>query len=192
MAIARNREIASSSDLELAFDMAPVGFLISRERIICSYNVFLAEMFGYDGDALVGRSLECLYPSRQEFEHIGVRGAAIMHETGCYSDERILRRNDGSLFWCHVSGRSFDRTEPLAGATWVFEDISLRRQVTAEFTARERQISELLVLGKSTKLIARDLAISPRTVEAHRRRLMKKLKAQTASELIAYLIGAGH
>ncbi len=191
MKSSRNWNVAQLNDLELAFHMAPVGLLISHDRIIRTYNSFFADMFGYDGDALIGESLECLYPSRHEFEHIGVRATAIMRETGCYSDERILRHHDGTLFWCHVSGRSFDKAVPLAGATWAFEDISMRRPVTVELTGRERQISQLLVLGKSSKVIARDLAISPRTVEAHRGRLMKKLKVQTASELIAHLIGRG-
>ena len=39
--------------------------------------------------------------------------------------------------------------------------------------------------------IARLLALSPRTVEAHRARLMKKLGAASHGELVARLVGAG-
>ena len=63
------------SDLRLAFDMAPVGLLVSRHRVVPSYNPAFSQMFGYAPEALVGRSLEQLYPSGSEYEHIGGRAA---------------------------------------------------------------------------------------------------------------------
>lgn len=175
--------------IEIAFQTAPTGLLIARQRVIIVYNQAFSEMFGYEPEELVERSLDCLYPSPQEFEHIGDRATNIMRKTGYYSDERIMKHKKGSLFWCHVTGRAFDQTNPLQTATWVFEDISSLRPITAQLTAREREISQLLVLGQSSKVIARTLGISPRTVEAHRTRLMRKLDALSASELVAKLIG---
>jgi len=175
--------------IELAFQTAPIGLLIARQRVIVVYNRAFSQMFGYQPDELAGRSLDCLYPSAQEFEHIGDRATNVMRQTGHYSDERIMRHRSGNLFWCHVSGRAFDQADPLRAATWVFEDISVLRPITAQLTAREREISQLLVLGQSSKLIGRNLGISSRTVEAHRTRLMRKLNALSASELVAKLIG---
>lgn len=177
------------SDLRLAFDMAPVGLLVARRRVVHSYNTAFCQMFGYAPDALVGRSLEQLYPSGSEYEHIGERALCAMQASGTYADERIMRKQDGALFWCHVSGRAIDRADPFAAAVWAFEDISSARPVTAELTARERQIAQLLVTGQSSKLIARALQISPRTVEAHRARLMRKFGVSAMGELIARLMG---
>ncbi|MCP2091658.1 UNVERIFIED_ORG: PAS domain S-box-containing protein [Paraburkholderia sediminicola] len=175
--------------LEQAFNSAPVGLLIAKQRIVFFYNTAFSEMFGYGPDELFGHSLDRLYPSVAEFEHIGERATEIMQRDGRYSDERIMRHRSGRLFWCHATGRASDPKAPLASATWVFEDISKERPVTAELTVRERQIARLLVEGKSSKLIAKELEISPRTVEAHRARLMRKLNARTTSLLVAKLIG---
>lgn len=112
-----------------------------------------------------------------------------MADTGVYSDERIMRRRDGQLFWCHVSGQTLDRSDPFACAVWVFEDISARRPVGAALTPREREIAQQLVAGATSKQIARQLGLSPRTVEAHRARLMTKFNATTAAELVARLLG---
>lgn len=49
---------------------------------------------------------------------------------------------------------------------------------------REREVFDGLVVGKMGKQIAFDLAISPRTVEVHRARIMEKLGIRTASDLI--------
>src|SRR5262249_28459492 len=54
----------------------------------------------------------------------------------------------------------------------------------AILSEREAQVLEGLVSGKPNKVIARELAISPRTVEIHRANLMTKLQANSLSELV--------
>jgi DNA-binding CsgD family transcriptional regulator len=73
----------------------------------------------------------------------------------------------------------------------MFEDISQRRRVAGELSAREREVAQHLVTGCTSKQIARLLELSPRTVEAHRSRIMKKLGAGSHGELVARLVGAG-
>jgi len=51
-------------------------------------------------------------------------------------------------------------------------------------TPREHQVLEALVAGKPNKAIAHELAISPRTVEIHRARVMEKMQARTLSDLV--------
>lgn len=53
-------------------------------------------------------------------------------------------------------------------------------------TIREREILALVVQGHSSTRIGARLSISPRTVEAHRANLMKKLRVTSSSQLIRY------
>jgi PAS domain S-box-containing protein len=179
----------STDDLALSFDLAPVGLCVSRNRIIQRCNEAMADMFGYSPAALVGQSLASLYPSTAEFENIGQRGYLVMRETGRYRDDRIMRHRSERLFWCHVAGRSLDRNDPFACAVWMFEDISEQRPVIGNLTVREREIAQFLATGKASKQIARQMGISPRTVEAHRARLMKKLGVSSHTEMISRLVG---
>ena len=182
----------SDTDIDhqlLVFDLAPVGLLVAQHRQIRSYNQSFCDIFGYPPQALLGQSLAVLYPSASEFEDTGSRALIAMRETGNYGDERIMRKQDGSLFWCHVTGRTADRVDPFALTVWVFDDMSAERPVTTPLTARERQIARSLVSGKSSKQIAAELGISFRTVEAHRARLMRKFDVSSTSELIAKLVG---
>jgi two-component system response regulator FixJ len=58
-------------------------------------------------------------------------------------------------------------------------------------TAREREVLDRLVVGATNKEIARQLDISPRTVEIHRSRVMEKMETPTLSHLVRLAIGAG-
>ena len=54
----------------------------------------------------------------------------------------------------------------------------------ARLTARERDVLELVVLGRHNREIAAQLGISPRTVEVHKARIMDKLQVDRLPELI--------
>ncbi len=184
-----DQQPSTDIDLLLAFDLAPVGLCVARQRLIERCNEAFASMFGYAPEELAHRSLELLYPSPSEFKGIGERGLAVMREEGRYADERIMKHRNGQVFWCHVVGRALDRHDPFGCAVWMFEDISARRPLTSDLTPREREIAQLLVQGKTSKQIARSLDLSPRTIDAHRMRLLRKLKVATPTELVSRLAG---
>ncbi|MFX8708164.1 LuxR C-terminal-related transcriptional regulator, partial [Acinetobacter baumannii] len=60
----------------------------------------------------------------------------------------------------------------------------------ATLSPRERQVLDLLVLGRPNKVIAFELDISPRTVEIHRAHLMEKMEARSLSDLVRAAIAA--
>lgn len=175
-----------------AFDMAPIGLVLSAHRLIVDCNRQLLRMFGAEREQLLGRSFEVLYPSSAEFERTGVRIVASLDSAGFYADDRIMKRVDGRLrgetFWCHVTGRALNRAAPHESGIWTFEDLSSRRPVSAELTAREREVAAHLMDGLTSKEIGRALAISHRTVEIYRAHLMRKYKASTTADLVHKLM----
>ena len=56
---------------------------------------------------------------------------------------------------------------------------------------REREVLQLLAEGKTTKQVAGQLHISPKTVEAHRLRIMNKLSIDNIAQLTKYAIQEG-
>ena len=179
-------------DYRLAFELAPVGLVLSRNRIMVDCNQRVCEMFGADREQLVGQSFRILYPSADEYERMGERLAPILNARGVYADDRIMRRVGGRLagesFWCHVTGRALNREAPHAAGIWSFEDLSERRPVTADLTPREREVAAHLMEGMTSKAIGRALAISHRTVEIYRARLMRKYQALTTADLVHKLM----
>ncbi|HKN03697.1 MAG TPA: response regulator [Buttiauxella sp.] len=54
----------------------------------------------------------------------------------------------------------------------------------ATLSAREHEVMALIMQGKSNKEMARDLSLSPRTVEAHRASLFARLEINSLAKLI--------
>lgn len=58
----------------------------------------------------------------------------------------------------------------------------------SRLTAREREVLQLVADGMSNKEAGRTLGISPRTVEVHRARVMEKLGAKNAADLMRIVL----
>jgi two-component system response regulator FixJ len=96
--------------------------------------------------------------------------------------------------------KPFDETALVTSVKRAIEDRSLSlgrhaatqsaREQLSHLTERERQVLDLLVLGKPNKVIAHELRISPRTVEIHRARVMEKMKARSLADLVRVTLAA--
>ncbi|GAB4397879.1 MAG: LuxR C-terminal-related transcriptional regulator [Rhodoferax sp.] len=175
-------------DYRRVFDLAPVGMVLSRQRIIVDCNQQLCRIFVASREVLLGQSLRLLYPTAAEFERTGARIAPLLNRNGSYADERIMKRLNGETFWCRVDGRALNPQAPHEAGIWSFLDMSAQRPLQAALTPREREVAAELLAGHTAKQIGRALGISHRTVEIHRARLMHKYGAANVSELVHKLL----
>ncbi len=67
----------------------------------------------------------------------------------------------------------------------------VRFNLSGSLTAREAEILKLILAGKTNKKIAQALCRTERTVEYHRHRLMRKVGAKTAADLVKRTIAMG-
>jgi two-component system response regulator FixJ len=77
--------------------------------------------------------------------------------------------------------------EALARVEKLVDTLEQSRESTERYASlsfRERQVLDLLVEGRPSKLIAYDLGISTRTAEHHRSAVMKKMEAKSLSHLV--------
>jgi two-component system, LuxR family, response regulator FixJ len=64
------------------------------------------------------------------------------------------------------------------------------KSLLASLTPRERGVLDKLVQGRSNKVVAYELGISPRTVEIHRAHIMGKMEASSLSDLVRVVLAA--
>jgi len=63
--------------------------------------------------------------------------------------------------------------------------------IFSKLTSREREVLQLIAEGNRTKEIAKDLYISLKTVESHRRNIREKLGVKSVAEMTKYAIREG-
>jgi FixJ family two-component response regulator len=66
-----------------------------------------------------------------------------------------------------------------------------RAALLSQLTQREREVLDLVMAGRLNREIAEELAISVKTVEAHRAKMMEKLAVHSVAELVQATLAAG-
>lgn len=179
---------AGMSITEIAYDQAPIGLCMLENRRIHAANQAFGEIFGVDPETCKGKSIAEFYASEEDFQNFGEKVRSAMEQSGRHNDERVMRRADGTLFWCRVRGRSLTPDNPFQCGVWTFADLSDERPIVA-LTQREREVAILTCRGMTSKEIGLELNLSYRTVEEYRARLLKKFGARKLAELVAKLSG---
>jgi len=172
----------------LAFDMAPLGICLTEARIIRACNTTFATMTGHDRATLPGQSFRIFYNNEKAFHAIRDIGLDPLRQGDTFSDERLLRHASGRSILVRFRARTLTPDTPLDRLVMTFapltEDTTDRR-----LTPRERTVVAGLTRGRTSKEIARDLGLSPRTVEDVRARLLRRFGVRNATELLARLSG---
>lgn len=178
------RVVAEAGDARAAF-----AALLDAEPELVLVDLELPEA---GGAALVRR----LLAERPELRVLVVSG----HEE-CLAAEEALRAGAAG-FVCKSAPAEELRSALEAlrdGQAWLSPAVArglagrLRgsRGPAAELSQREREVLVALANGLSSREIAAELHLSPKTVDAHRVRLMRKLELHKAAQLVRYAIRAG-
>jgi DNA-binding CsgD family transcriptional regulator len=179
-------------DYRRAFQDAPVGQAIASNRVIRACNKAFAEIFCGRPGEFVGETFERLYPTQTHFESTGSRVGPALTRERVFSDDRVMRRLNGELFWVHVRGFTYTPSDPHKNTLWVFTELSNRNpghtSIRGSFTPRERDISALLIEGRTGKEVALALGISPRTVDIYKTRLLRKYNVTNTRDLVTRLL----
>lgn len=179
----------SSTDTDkLGFLYAPLATLVLSDRIILRANAMVERVFGWRPEEIQGKSMRLLYPGQTDFEQIGARARTAFASNDLYRDERLMRRKNGQIVWMEGRGHALDRNDPFRLAIWSYLPLETETDGPAILTAAEKMIAKYLVNGFTSKEIAQALARSPRTIEAHRANMMRKMQARNASELVRSLL----
>ncbi|MBY8824195.1 helix-turn-helix transcriptional regulator [Sphingomonas colocasiae] len=170
----------------LAFECSPVATIYTEDRVVKHGNAAFAEMFELPAERLFGLAMELFYPAIVESERVAGNAGRALRATGRHADERVMRRQGGSLFWCAVTGRALQRQDPFAQTVWCFQDLSRQWNIGA-LRPRDRDVAMLVCAGHTAKHIGHMLNLSPRTVEAYLARIKATLSVRNVAELVSRL-----
>jgi two-component system response regulator DctR len=164
---------ASAQQFLDAFDPAAPGCLVLDVRIAHMSGPALQERLNG-----MGARIPIVFISAHADIDVAVRtirAGALNFVTKPYRDQQLLDSINEAL-----ARDAAVRAAPGAGDVFAGK--------LATLSTRERQVTDLVVAGQSSKAIARTLGISPRTVELHRGHVFDKLGVKSVAELVRRVV----
>ena len=143
----------------LIFERAQIGIIVLRNRAIQRCNRRFEEIFGYGPGEMIGESTRIYFPSDEAWDEMGRRAYTMLSETGNFTGEGEYRRKDGSVVWCHISGRPINPEKPEEGYVGLYDDVTEKRRVEAALKALLREQTLIFERAHTGIMFVRDRVI---------------------------------
>ncbi len=140
----QKRLLESESRLRSIFLAAPIGIGVVVDRIVKDANDRLCDMTGYSRSELVGQSARMLYPTYEEYNHVGSEKYRQIKEKGTGSVETRWRRKDGTIIDVLLSSTPFNPVDLSAGVTFTALDITEQKQTENELRHEKERFHNLI------------------------------------------------
>ncbi len=114
-----------------------------------------------------------------------------MHEENVFSQEAFELGANGYLNKAMESMALIDALTRICNGERFSAPPSATSRFESPFSDREAEILKMIASGKTSDQIAERLSISPLTVKAHRRNMMRKLKVNNAAEMVTKALEMG-
>ena len=121
--------LAERSHLQALFEHNGTGNLIvSSERLMLKVNQQFCDLFGYQAEEMVGQSVRMLHVDQQHYEDWAPTFRQARDGKTHLSAEYPMRRKDGSIFWCFLTGVKLPLQDGEIGVVWSIIDTTERKQ----------------------------------------------------------------
>jgi PAS domain S-box-containing protein len=150
------RDVTQGERLRLAHEAilqnASIGIALTRSQRFVLANPRFEEMLGWPPGALIGQPGAVVWPSMTDYEAVGREAGPVLAAGQAFEGEHLMRRMDGSVFWCRLRARVVDQAHPSHGGTiWIAEDVTEQRR-TAQALSAARDAAEAANRAKSAFL----------------------------------------
>lgn len=136
---------------QVILENASVGISFIQQRTIVRCNQRFAEIYGHASPAdLLGVSSQSLYPSVDAFEQLGAVAYPQLATGKAYRTRIQMLRCNGSLFWCSLTSKLIDPSQPERGSVWIVEDVDeliQSEQALAQLVTEQSLILEHALVG---------------------------------------------
>ena len=123
------------AEQQVILDNSLVGIAFLTEgRQFVRVNRKLEEMCGYTEEELKDHTTKILYSSYEDYKNIGQESYPLIKKGATYEMEHLMRRKQGTQFWCRVKVKAIDPKALSKGYIWNLEDVTKQRH--AEETQR--------------------------------------------------------
>lgn len=134
---------AREARLESIFRAAPIGIGLISERVFVQVNDQICEMTGYTKEELIGENARILYPSEEDYRHVGTEKYAQIREEGIGTVETRWQQKDGRIIEILLSSAVLD-PENMDTATFTALDITEQKRAQEALHTYAERLEEMV------------------------------------------------
>jgi PAS domain S-box-containing protein len=131
---------AQLTKLELMVEHAAIGIAHVVDERFAWVSRAGAEMFGYAGwEEVLSLPVSAFFENREAYQNTFALAEEAFAKDEVFHADQLMRRKDGSLFWCSLTGKMIDPGMPDQGEVWLTKDISRQKEEERQLQlAKER------------------------------------------------------
>ena len=133
---------AALKQQEVILDNSRVGIAFFRHHNLIWSNDRFKKMFGYREEEYVGSLVTKFYNNAQDQQQLIKEAPSLFRSGKSYHAEFLMKRQNDSTFWAHVSGLALTPHDFSQGVIWEVEDIHQRKTAEQENRRQEKILRE--------------------------------------------------
>lgn len=126
-------------ELETILAASLVGIVLVRDGLITTANERMTAILGYTLEEMVGKNVQMFFPNKEAFRRFVRMYARQLAQRELEHIEYQLRKKDGTVIPCTLSGKAIAAPALSQGVVWVVEDITERKRAENELEQARRQ-----------------------------------------------------
>lgn len=99
-------------------------------------------MFGYSSEEVIGKTIEILYPDKENFEMASKKQIIDNQSNRIFQDENLLMRKDGTLFWAEIRSTVISENRNPKYVVLSISDITERKKYIEEIVKAKEEAEE--------------------------------------------------
>jgi PAS domain S-box-containing protein len=120
---------AQLAKLELVVEHAAIGIAHVVGNQFAWVSRAAAEIFGYsESEKSLLQSMAVIFEDEESYQETVKAAEERFTQDQIFHTDLRMRRKDGSLFWCSLTGKVIDFTLPEQGVVWLTKDISRQKE----------------------------------------------------------------
>jgi PAS domain S-box-containing protein len=149
-----NKIEQSNMEIESILENSALGIIYVKNKKIVKVNNSFCSTFGYSKSELIGNTTHQIHVSDESYKSFYMNQRSLLAKRSSIKVEYKLKKRDGTIIWCQMSGKAINNQDIEGGIIWVIDDITRKKELTKQLEFNERYLKTIMDAQNNIIVIA--------------------------------------